>query len=58
MNVSALHGEWFALLMALLFSTVFALRVKFSDASKRAETAILLITTLLFFLLGGLLLHR
>ena len=56
--MNATDGEWFSILVVLLFSAVLALRIEFPVASKRVEMTVLVITTILFFLLCAVFLRR
>ena len=40
---------WFSLIMVLLFAALLFLRLRFPDASRGRETAVILIATFLFF---------
>ena len=41
--------EWLSLLIAALFGLLFLLRIRFRNAPKYAETAVLFAATILFF---------
>ena len=56
--MSTTAGEYFSLLVVLLFSAVFAFHIKFPDTPKRVETTVLVITAVLFFFLCGVFLRR
>ncbi len=47
--MSTTADAWLSLFLLLLFGSLYLLRLKFPDASKRSETATLVIATVLFF---------
>jgi hypothetical protein len=47
--MSSTDGALFSELMVLLFLVLLGLRVRFPSASQRAETAVMTVTTVLFF---------
>ena len=52
-----MNGKWFSLLILVLMTGVLFLRVRFPNASHRAETAVLAIATVAFFSLCQAFLH-
>jgi hypothetical protein len=47
--MSSADDAWLILLLVALFGFLFFLRIKFPNASKRSETAVLVSVTILFF---------
>jgi hypothetical protein len=57
-RMSSTDGALFSELMVLLFLVLLGLRVRFPRASQRAETAVMTVTTVLFFSLCYIFLHN
>ena len=51
------NPAWLSLLLAVLSAAMLFLRHKFPDAGRRAETAVLLCATIVFFTLCGVFLR-
>ena len=55
--MSSADDVWLCLLLVALFGLLFLLRVRFPNASRLSETAVLVSATIVFFSICGLFLH-